>query len=194
MKRLALCVLIILGLVLGVWVGNNYWQGTPRCSLYRMAKAIKNNDPQTFLYYVDIDQVFEGIVDSTIKDAGRKKSPDSDPTSSEPEDLSDADKKFKNMMAQLAKSLKPALEQQAIRAINRMDPEKRDRISPFAFAFLSDVKQEGNKAQVMVRASKKDRYQGTMEKTPDGFWKIVKLDIDFFKMLKKARKHKDRND
>lgn len=194
MKRLALCVLIIVGLVLGVWAGNNYWQGTPRCSLYQMAKAIKNNDPQTFLRYVDVDQVFEGIVDSTMKDARKKKSPDTDSTASEPEESSGANKKFENMIAQLAQSLRPALEQQAIRGINNMDPEQRDRISPFAFAFLSQVKQEGNKAQVTVRASKKDRYQGTMEKTPEGFWRIVKLDIDFFKMLKKAHKHKDRND
>jgi hypothetical protein len=191
MKRLALCILIVVGLVLGVWAGNNYWQGTPRCSLYRMAKAIKNNDPQTFMCYVDMDQVFEGIVDSTMKDAREKKSPDSDPTASEPEELSGADKKFKNMIAQVAKALRPAIEQQAIRAINNMDPEQRDRISPFAVAFLSQVKQEGNKAQVTVRASKKDRYQGTMEKTPEGFWKIVSLDVDFFKMLKKARKHKE---
>jgi hypothetical protein len=128
---------------------------------------------------------------SIWKDARGKKSPDSDPTASKPEEPSGEEKKFKNMMAQLAKSLRPALEQQAIMAINNMDPEQRDRISPFAFAFLSQVKQEGNKAQVTVRASKKDRYQGTMEKTPDGFWKIVKLDIDFFKMLKKARKQKE---
>ena len=72
-KRLALFVLIAVGVVLGVWAGNNYWQGTPRCSLYRMAKAIKNNDPQTFLRYVDMDQVLEGMVDSTIKKARGKK-------------------------------------------------------------------------------------------------------------------------
>ncbi len=72
MKRLALCVLILVGLVLGVWAGNYYWQGTPRCSLYRMAKAIKNNDPQTFLSYVDMDQVLEGMVDSTIKEVREK--------------------------------------------------------------------------------------------------------------------------
>ena len=192
MKKIALFVLILLGLVLGSWAGYYYWQGTPRCSLFRMAKAIKNNDPQTFLRYVDVDQVFEGIVDTTMKDAREKKSPDSDSTASEPEESSGANKKFENMIAQLAKALRPALERQAIRAINNMDPEQRDRISPFAAAFLSQVKQEGDKAQVMVKVSKKDTYQGTMEKTPERFWKIVKLDIDFFKMLKKARKHKDR--
>jgi hypothetical protein len=189
MKKWALCVLIILGLVLGVWGGNYYWQGSPRCSLYRMAKAIKNNDPQTFLRYVDVDQVFEGIVDSTMKDARKKKSPDTDSTASEPEESSGANKKFENMIAQLAQSLRPALEQQAIRGINNMDPEQRDRISPFAFAFLSQVKQEGDKAQVTVKASKKDTYQCTMEKTPDGFWKVVSIDVDFFKLYKKARKH-----
>jgi len=191
MKRLVLCVFIIVGLVLGAWGGYYYWQGSPRCSLYRMAKAIKNNDPQTFLRYVDVDQVFEGIVDTTMKDARKKKSPDSDSTASEPEEPSGANKKLENLIAQVAKALRPALEQQAIRAINNMDPEQRDRISPFAAAFLSQVKQEGDKAQVMVKVSKKDTYQGTMEKTPEGFWKIVSLDVDFFKMLKKARKHKE---
>ena len=194
MKKKAFIVLILLGLVLGSWAGYYYWQGTPRCSLYRMAKAIKNNDPQTFLLYVDVDQVFEGIVDTTMKYARKKKSPDSDSTASEPEESSDANKKFENLIAQVAKALRPAVEQQAIRAINNMDPEQRNRISPFAYAFLSQVKQEGNKAQVTVRASKKDTYQGTMEKTPEGYWKIVSLDVDFFKMLKKARKHKHRND
>ena len=191
MKKKAFIVLILLGLVLGSWAGYYYWQGTPRCSLYRMAKAIKNNDPQTFLLYVDVDQVFEGIVDTTMKDARKKKSPDSDSTASEPEEPSGANKKLENLIAQVAKALRPAVEQQAIRAINNMDPEQRNRISPFAYAFLSQVKQEGNKAQVTVRASKKDSYQGTMEKTPEGFWKIVSLDIDFFKMLKKAHKHKE---
>jgi hypothetical protein len=191
MKKKAFLVLILLGLVLGTWAGYYYWQGTPRCSLYRMAKAIKNNDPQTFLRYVDVDQVFEGIVDTTIKDARKKKSPDSDSTTSEPEEPSDANKKFENMIGQLAQALKPAVKQQAIRAINKMDPEQRDRISPLAFAFLSHVEQEGDKAKVTVRASKENSYQGTMEKTPEGFWKIVSLDVDFFKMLKKARKHKE---
>jgi len=194
MKKWVFFISIILGLTLAGWGGYYYWQGTPRCSLYRMGKAIKNNDSQTFLRYVDIKQVFEGIVDSTMKDARGEKSPDSDSAASEPEEPSGANKKFKNMIAQVAKALRPALEQQAIRAINNMDPEQRDRISPFAFAFLSEVKQEGNKAQVTVHASKKDTYQGTMEKTPEGFWKIVKLDIDFFKMLKKARKHKEWKD
>ena len=193
MKRLTLCALIVAGVVLGVWAGNNYWQGTPRCSLYRMAKAIKNNDPQTFLLYVDVDRVFDSIMDSGIKSA-REKSSGSGPEGEEQEEPSKADKKFEKIIAQLAKALRPALEQQAIRAIKNMDPEQRDRISPFAAAFLSQVKREGNKAQVMVKVSKKDTYQGTMEKTPDGFWKIVKLDVDFFKMLKKARKHKERND
>ena len=188
---MAFFVLILLGLVLGVWAGYYYWQGTPRYSIYQMAKAIKNNDPQTFLRYVDVDQVFEGIVDSTMKNARGKKSPDSDSTASGSEEPSGAEKKIKNMIAQVAKALSPALEQQAIRAINNMDPEQRDQVSPFAAAFLSQVTREGDKAQVMVKVSKKDTYQCTMEKTPERFWKIVKLDVDFFKMLKKARKHKE---
>ena len=192
MKRLALSVFIVLGLVLGVWAGNNYWQGTPRCSLYRMAKAIKNNDPQTFLRYVDMDQVLEGMVDSTIKKGRKKISPNSDSAEPAPEEPSRKNKEFNDMVAQLAQSLKPALEQQLTRAFQNI--KQRDRISPFASAFLSHVKREGNKAQVTVKASKKDTYQCTMEKTPDGFWKVVSIDVDFFKLYKKARKHKDRND
>ncbi|HJX32062.1 MAG TPA: hypothetical protein VJ624_09475 [Thermodesulfobacteriota bacterium] len=192
MKRLALCVLIVVGLVIGVWAGNNYWQGTPRCSLYRMAEAIKNNDPQTFLSYVDMDQVLEGMVDSTIKKGRKKISPNSDSAEPAPEEPSRKNKEFNDMVAQLAQSLKPALEQQLTRAFQNI--KQRDRISPFASAFLSHVKREGNKAQVTVKASKKDTYQCTMEKTPDGFWKVVSIDVDFFKLYKKARKHKDRND
>jgi|WetSurMetagenome_2_1015567.scaffolds.fasta_scaffold45917_3 hypothetical protein len=187
MKRWALCVLIVVGLVLGVWAGNYYWQGTPRCSLYRMAKAIKNNDPQTFLSYVDMDQVLEGMVDSTIKKARKKFSPNSDSAEPAPEEPSPKDKRFNDMVAQLAQSLKPALEQQLTRAFQNI--EQRDQISPFAAAFLSQVKREGDKAQVMMRVSKKDTYQCTMEKTPDGFWKVVSIDVDFFKLYKKARKH-----
>lgn len=192
MKKIALFVLILLGLVLGVWAGYYYWQGTPRCSIYRMAKAIKNNDPQTFLSYVDMDQVLEGMVDSTIEEVRRKISPNSDSAEPAPEEPSPKNKEFKDMVAQLAQSLKPALEQQLTRAFQNI--EQRDRISPFASAFLSHVKREGNKAQVTVKASKKDTYQCTMEKTPDGFWKVVSIDVDFFKLYKKARKHKDRND
>ena len=189
MKKWTLISLILLGLVLGGWAGYYYWQGTPRCSLYHMAKAIKNNDPQAFLGYVDMDQVLEGIVDSTIQEVRKKISPNSDSAEPAPEDPSHKSKEFKDMVAKLVQSLKPALEQQLFRAIQNI--EQRDQISPFAFAFLSEVRREGNKAQVTVRASKKDTYQCTMEKTPDGFWKVVKLDVDFFKMLKKARKHKE---
>jgi hypothetical protein len=192
MKRWALSGLIILGLVLGVWAGNIYWQGTPRCSLYRMAKAIKNNDPQTFLSYVDMDQVLAGMVDSTIKKVRKKISPNSDSDKPAQEESSPNDKRFNDMVAQFTKSLKPALEQQLIKAMQNI--EERDRISPFAAAFLSQVEREGDKAQVTMKVSKKDSYQCTMEKTPDGFWKVVKLDVDFFKLYKKARKHKDRND
>ena len=192
MKRWALCVLIVVGLVIGVWAGNNYWQGNPRCSLYRMAKAIKNNDPQTFLSYVDMDQVLEGMLDSTIKKVRKNFSPNSDSAEPAPEEPSPKNKEFKDMVAQLAQSLKPALEQQLTRAFQNI--EQRDRISPFASAFLSHVKREGDKAQVTMRVSKKDTYQCTMEKTPGGFWKVVSIDVDFFKLYKKARKHKDRND
>ncbi|HPD60293.1 MAG TPA: DUF2939 domain-containing protein [Thermodesulfobacteriota bacterium] len=189
MKKRMPFVLILLGLVLGGWAGYYYWQGTPRCSLYQMAKAIKNNDPQTFLRYVDMDQVLEGIVNSTIEEMRKKISPNSGSAASAQEDPSHKNKELKDMVARLAQSLKPALEQQVIRAIR--DIEQKDRISPFAFAFLSQVKQEGNKAQVMVRASKKDTYQCTLEKTPERSWKIVRLDVDFFKLYKKARKHKE---
>ncbi len=189
MKKKALFALILLGLALGGWAGYYYWQGTPRCSLYQMAKAIKNNDPQTFLRYVDMDQVLEGLVDSTIEEVRKKFSPHADSAEPAQEEPSHKNKEFKGMVAQLAQSLKPALEQQLIRAMQ--DIEQRDRISPFAFAFLSQVKREENKAQVTVRASKKDTYQCTMEKTPDGFWKVVKLDVDFFKVFKKARKQKE---
>ena len=189
MKKLALFALILLGLVLGGWEGYYYWQGTPRCSLYRMAKAIKNNDPETFLSYVDMDQVLEGMVDSTVKKVRKKNSPNSDSAEPAPEEPSPQNKEFNNMVAQLAQSLKPALEQQLTRAFQNI--EQRDRISPFAAAFLSQVKREGNKAQVTMRVSKKDTYQCTMEKSPDGFWKVVKLDVDFFKLYKKARKHKE---
>jgi len=187
MKKLALFALILLGLVLGVWGGNYYWQGSPRCSLYRMAKAIKNNDPQTFLRYVDMDQVLEGVVGSTIVEVRKNFSPNSDSAELAPEEPSPKNKAFNDMVAQLAQSLKPVLEQQLTRAFQNI--EQRDRISPFAAAFLSQVKREGDKAQVMMRVSKKDTYQCTMEKTPDGFWKVVKIDIDFFKLYKKARKH-----
>ena len=189
MKKWALLALILLGLVLGGWEGYYYWQGTPRSSLYHMAKAIKNNDPQTFMRYVDMDQVLEGIVDSTIQEVRKKMSPNSDSTEPAPEDSSQKSKEFKDMVARLVQSLKPALEQQIIKGIYNI--EQRDRISPFAFAFLSQVKREGDKAEVTVRASKKDTYQCTMEKTPEGFWKIVKLDVDFFKLFKKARKQEE---
>lgn len=189
MKKWALFALILLVLVIGGWVGYHYWQGSPRWSLYQMAKAIKNNDPQTFLRYVDMDQVLEGIVDSTIVEVRKKLSPHAGSEEPAQEEPFHKDKEFKDMVAHLAQSLKPALEQQLIRAIQ--DIEQRERVSPFAFAFLSQVKREGNKAQVTVRASKRNAYQCTMEKTPDGFWKVVKLDVDFFKLFKKARMQKE---
>ncbi|WAC08838.1 MAG: hypothetical protein OS130_06540 [Thermodesulfobacteriota bacterium] len=192
MKKWVFFISIILGLVLGGWAGYYYWQGTPRCSLYRMAKAIKNNDPQTFLSYIDMDQVVEGMLDSTIKKVRKKFSPNSDSDEPAQEESSPKDKRFNDMVAQLTQSLKPALEQQLTRAFQNI--EQRDRISPLAAAFLSHVKREGDKAQVTMKVSKKDSYQCTMEKTPDGFWKVVSINVDFFKLYKKARKHKDRND
>lgn len=189
MKKWVLFIIIILGLTLVGWVGYYYWKGTPRYALYQMAKAIKNNDPQTFLLYVDMDKVVEGLVDSIIKKVGGKFSTNPTTDESKKEKPSNKNKGVENLISQLAKSLKPALEQQLINSIG--DIQQRGRISPFAFAFLSHVKREGSKAQVSVRASKDDTYQFTMEKTSEQMWKMVKLDLDFFKLLKKARRAKE---
>jgi len=189
MKKLLLFLLILVAVIILGWSGYYYWQGTPRYSLYQMAKAIKNNDPQTFLVYIDMDQVLEGLVAEPFEEMRRKFSPNADSKAPPQKESFRRNKRLQGIISQLAQVLKPELEQQLIRAIQ--DIEQKDRISPFSFAFLSQVREEGNKAQVTVRAPKDETYQFTMERMPEKVWKVIKLDVDFFKFFKKVREQNE---
>ncbi|MCX8011797.1 MAG: DUF2939 domain-containing protein, partial [Desulfobacterota bacterium] len=171
MKKWITGSLIFIGLVLLGWAGYYYWQSSPRYSLYQMAKAIKNNDPEKFLFYIDLDQV----VATTFEELQKDFSPSKKEEKPDNEKILPGDKinkKLKNFINQLPQILKPALEQKITREIRNM--KNRDKIYPLIFATLSRIKKKGNnKCEVTVKVPNEKTYQFTMEKRNNQVWKVV---------------------
>jgi|GEM_PF-1390957 len=184
MKKWVILILIFFGLILLGGMGYHYWQDSPRYSLYQMAKAIKNNEPEKFLFYVDLDQV----VASTIEELKGDFFPDKKEKGEDKEDHleNNINKKLKKFITQFPQILKPALEQKITREIREM--ENRDKIYPLAFALLSRIKKKGNECEVKVKVPHKKTYQFTMKKGEEGVWKVVKIDLNFFKAFRNRKK------
>jgi hypothetical protein len=187
MKRLLsyfgiLCFFVLLG-----WGGYYYWQGTPRYSLYQMGNAIKDKDSETFLLYLDIDGIVDGLAGSTSAAVEKKTSPA--PPSKEPtrNKKSSANRRdlFKTLMPQVMKALRPILERQLIKIVE--DIEEEHIISPLALCSLAHVRRKGQLAEVSIEAEGEKTYTFTMARASRRVWKIVRINMDFLDLLQKPR-------
>ncbi|MFH0813236.1 MAG: hypothetical protein V2A69_10440 [Pseudomonadota bacterium] len=176
-KRWLVVISVVFGLVLLGGGGYYYWTGTPRYSLYQMGKAIKNHDSETFLLYLDIDRIVDGLAESTSKKVEDNVSPPSPSESSKHERLSRRSRDIvRALLPQVLKSLKPILKKQIQKVVEEVG--RKNKISPLAFCMLSDIEKKGGIAEVRVKTKKEQTFHFTMERTPQRIWKVVGIDIN----------------
>lgn len=187
MKRLLSVTGIVCFLFLVGWGGYYYWEGTPRYSLYQMGNAIKAHDAKTFFLYLDIEQIVDGLADSTSSAVAKKTSSSavSEETKRNTKSSGNARELFKQLMPQVIKALKPILERQLIEVVE--DLEKEHTISPLALCTLSRVKRKGQLAEVSIQAEGDRFFTFTMARTSRRVWKVVRINTDLLDYLQKPR-------
>lgn len=185
MKKLLVITGILCCLLVTGWGGYYYWQGTPRYSLYQMGNALKKHDAKTFLLYLDIDQIVDGLADSTFAAVKKKTSPPGSSEEPERNTSVSAHKRdfYEMLMPQVIKALKPILERQIMKAVE--DIEGEQTISPLALCTLSHVKRDGPLAEVSIQAGEDKTYTFTMARASRRVWKIVGIPMDLLDFLQK---------
>jgi len=175
-----LCFLLLIG-----WGGYYYWQGTPRYSLYQMGKAIKEHDSKTLLRYLDIDQIVDGLADSTSAAVAEKTSPaaPSEEPKRNPNSSAGTRGFLERIMPQVIKALKPILNRQLIKIVEDIGSGKT--ISPLALCTLSQVKRTGQLAEVSIQADNDRTYTFTMARISRKEWKIIRINMDLLDFLQK---------
>ena len=188
LKRFLLSFVILSFLSLIGLGGYYYWQGTPQYSLYQMAKAIKNHNSKSFLLYLDIDQIVDGLADSTFKEVEKKTSPTTSSEKGKKHNSPSINAKdaVKNLMPQVIKALKPILKKQLIKVVEDIGQERT--VSPLAFCVLSKMKKGSHFAEVVINIKKNQTYAFTMARQPNRLWKVVRINIDLLDILQKAQK------
>jgi len=187
MKRLLSITSILCFFVLIGWGGYYYWQGTPRYSLYQMGNAIKERDSKTLFLYLDIDQIVDGLADSTSAAVEKKTSPAAPSEEPKRNTKSSANTRdlFKTLIPQVIKALKPILERQLIKIVE--DIEEEHTISPLALCTLSQVKRKSQLAEVSIKVEEDRVYTFTMARASRRVWKIVRINMDLLDFLQKPR-------
>jgi len=174
---------IIVALLVAVLAGGFYYfSGTPRYSLYKIGRAVKNHDSGEFHKYVDVDRIVDHLakfaVEQIVEEMERDQS-----TNAWQIDGQQFDKELAMMMVpKLMESLKPQIKQEVTRLIE--DTEEETEGSPLLGATLAGIEVKGSLALVTVEHEDTgEEIRFKMVKSPDRYWKIVEIDIDSFQAL-----------
>jgi len=187
MKKLLSITSIVCCLILIGWGGYYYWEGTPRYSLYQMASAIKAHDSKTFLLYLDVDQIVDGLADSTSAAVEEKTSAGtpSEGSARNPKTSANSRGFLGTLMPQVIKALKPILKRQLVTIAENI--ESKQTISPLALCTLARVKRKGQLAEVSIQAEGDRTYTFTMARASRKVWKIIRIEMDLLDFLQKPQ-------
>jgi hypothetical protein len=178
-KFLTITVALLVVVLAG---GFFYFTGTPRYSLYKISRAVKNHDSGEFHKYVDVDRIVDHLakfaVQKVVAEIERDQS-----TEAWQIDGQQFDKEFALMMVpKMMESLKPQIKQEITKLIEDTSEERKG--SPLLRATLADIETKGSIALVTAQDQKPGQtIQFKMVKTPDRHWKVVEIDFDSFEML-----------
>ena len=162
--------------------GFYYFSGTPRYSLYKIGRAVKNHDSGEFHKYVDVDRIADHLakfaVEQIVEEMERGQS-----TYAWQIDGQQFDKELAMMMVpKLMESLKPQIKQEVTRLIE--DTEEETEGSPLLGATLAGIEVKNSLALVTVEHEDTgEEIRFKMVKSPERYWKIVEIDIDSFQAL-----------
>jgi hypothetical protein len=172
-------------LVVVLACGFYYFTGTPRYSLYKLGRAVKNRDSAEFHKYMDVDRIVDHLatffVEQFVEEMERDQS-----TTAWQIDGQVIDKEFAMMMVpKMMESMKPQIKQELTRLIEDTDEEMEG--SPLLGATLADIETRGSLALVTVvheDTGKEIRFK--MVKSPDRYWRIVEIDVESFEALSQS--------
>ena len=163
-------------------IGFYYFTGTPRYSLYKIGRAVKNHDSGEFHKYVDVDRIVDHLakfaVEQIVADMESDQSTDAWQI-----DGQVFDKELVLMMVpKMMESLKPQIKQEITRLIE--DTEEETEGSPLLGATLAAIETRGSLSLVTVKHEDTgEEIRFKMVKSPDRYWKIVEIDLDSFEAL-----------
>ena len=169
-------------LVVFLVIGFYYFTGTPRYSLYKLGRAVKNHDSAEFHKYMDVDRIVDHLatyaVEQFLEEMERDQS-----TNAWQIDGQQFDKELAMMMVpKMMESLKPQIKQEITRLIEDTDEEMEG--SPLLGATLAGIETRGSLALVTVEHEDTgEEIRFKMVKSPDRYWKIVEIDFESFEAL-----------
>jgi hypothetical protein len=181
-KLLTLSVaLLVVFLVIGFY----YFSGTPRYSLYKIGRAVKNRDSGEFHKYVDVDRIVDHVAKFAVEQAVAEME------KNQPiDDWGRAGQEFDKelavmMLSNMIEAMKPQIRQKITEFIENTDEEMEG--SPLLGATLAGVEIKGSLALVTVENEDTgEEIRFKMVKSPDRYWKIVEIDLESFERLSES--------
>jgi hypothetical protein len=169
-------------LVVFLGIGFYYFSGTPRYSLYKISRAVKNHDSGEFHKYVDVDRIVDHLAKFAVQQVVAEMEKDG-ATDSWQINGQELDKELALMMVpKMMEALKPQIKQEITELIENTDQERKG--SPMLRATLADIQTKGSLSQVTVEDQKTgEKIRFKMVRSPDRYWKIVEIDLDSFQTL-----------
>ena len=177
-KLLTISVALVAFLVIGFY----YFTGTPRYSLYKISRAVKNHDSGEFHKYVDVDSIVDHLAEFAVEQIVAQMESEGS-TADWGIAGQEIDKELAMMMVpKMIESLKPQIKQEITNLIEDTDDERKG--SPLLRATLADIETKGSLALVTAEDKKTgEKIVFKMVKSPDRYWKIVEIDLDSFQTL-----------
>ena len=162
--------------------GFYYFTGTPRYSLYKIGRAVKNHDSGEFHKYVDVDRIVDHLAKYAVEQIVDQMERDQSTTAWQI-DGQQFDKELAMMMVpKMMESLKPQIKQEVTRLIE--DTNEETEGSPLLGATLAGIEVKGSLALVTVEHEDTgEEIRFKMVKSPDRYWKIVEIDLESFETL-----------
>jgi hypothetical protein len=178
-KFLTITVALLVVVLAG---GFFYFTGTPRYSLYKISRAVKNHDSGEFHKYVDVDRIVDHLAKFAVQKVVAEIERDQT-TEAWQIDGQQFDKEFALMMVpKMMESLKPQIKQEITKLIEDTSEERKG--SPLLRATLADIETKGSIALVTAQDQKTGQnIRFKMVKSPDRYWRIVEIDLESFEML-----------
>ena len=163
-------------------IGFYYFTGTPRYSLYKIGRAVKNHDSGEFHKYVDVDRIVDHLAKYAVEQIVDQMERDQSTTAWQI-DGQQFDRELALMMVpKMMESLKPQIKQEVTRLIEDTDEEMEG--SPLLGATLAGIEVKGSLALVTVEHEDTgEEIRFKMVKSPDRYWKIVEIDLESFEAL-----------
>lgn len=192
MRRKILPLLIIGLTISGAIIGGYfwYWQGTPRHALYQMVRAIQNRDIQKFFNYIDLQAIFNNLIQDASQDLSYPGT--NEPGGESPEDewtrwSRRIGKKFARfLLPKLFSTFETQIKAQIEKYLRNLNTRKTLGLT--AIVAQARIQQQGQQAQITLldpQTNKPLRFR--MQRDPEtGNWRIVEVNyLDLKEFIKK---------